>query len=138
MTGMRKGRAQALVETAMVVPLLVLLALGTVGVGRIVHARMGLSAAAREAARAATLAPLGASDKAERAGKERGEQVARGYGLRSAVISVDATPFERGSMVEATASYVVNERDLPLLGWQTIKLETSHLEQVDRYRSRGQ
>jgi hypothetical protein len=119
------------------VPLLVLLAVGTVGVGRIVYARMGLSAAAREAARAATVAPLGSSAGAARLGRERGEEVARGFGLGSAVISVDADPFERGAMIEATATYIVNERDLPLLGWQPIRLQTRHWEQVDRYRSEG-
>jgi hypothetical protein len=134
---MTRARGQALVETALMVPLLVLLAVGTIGAGRMVYARMGLSAAAREAARAATLAPLGEPDRAERAGRDRGQEVARGFGLRSAVITVDASPLERGSMVQATARYTVNAGDLPMLGWGQIRLESTHFEQVDRYRSRG-
>ena len=41
---------------ALVVPLLLLLAFGVVGVGRVGQARLGVSAVAREAARAAALA----------------------------------------------------------------------------------
>jgi hypothetical protein len=134
---MKRARGQALVETALMVPLLVLLAVGTIGVGRIMYARMGLSAAAREAARAATLAPLGQADRAERAGRDRGEEVARGFGLRNAVITVDANPMERGAMVAASAAYTLDPGDLPMLGWRPIRLESQHFEQVDRYRSRG-
>src|SRR5207249_11812615 len=52
----RRSRGQALVETALVIPMLLLLALGVVGVGRVVQAQLAVSAAAREAARAGALA----------------------------------------------------------------------------------
>jgi len=136
----RRSRAQALVEAGAVLPLLVLLAVGTVGVGRVVYTRIGLSAVAREAARAATLAPLpprGSQRNAEQVGEDRGKDVASGFGLGRAVIDVDAPGFDRGSLITVEASYVVTERDLPLLGWQNITIKTRHIEQVDRYRGRG-
>jgi Flp pilus assembly protein TadG len=136
---MRRARAQALVETALVVPLLVLLAVGTIDIGRIVYARMGLSAAARDAARAATLAPLPArtdrsSDSeaernAERIGETRGRDVARGFGLSTANIEVAANGFDRGSLVVARATDNVS-----FFGVRSVKLELKHEERVDRYR----
>ena len=46
------SRGEALLETALVLPLLLLLAFGVVGAGRVTQARLGVSAASREAARA--------------------------------------------------------------------------------------
>ena len=53
-----RNRAQAVLELALVLPLLLLLAFGAVGVGRVIQAQMALSAVAREAARQAALSPL--------------------------------------------------------------------------------
>jgi Flp pilus assembly protein TadG len=57
MTPRRSLSGQALAELAVVVPILLLVALCCVGMGRLIQARMGLSAATREAARATALAP---------------------------------------------------------------------------------
>src|SRR5262249_49726003 len=56
--GARRGtqRGQALVELALVVPLLILLAVSVLGLSRVLQARMGVVGVAREAARAAALA----------------------------------------------------------------------------------
>ena len=69
-----------------------LLAFGAVGVGRVVQAQMALSAVAREAARQAALSPLppgGSAADAKQDGESRGQYVARGYGLNTAVVSVE-------------------------------------------------
>jgi TadE-like protein len=147
----RTSRAQALVEAALVVPLLLLVAFGGIGVGRLVQARMALSAATREAARATALAPMPSAGshseqprrEAEQAGAAEGERVARGYGLTDARVEVRADPFEPGGWVTASALYTVNEKDLPLIRavfaplfqGRGIVLQAEHIERIDRYRS---
>ena len=129
-------RGQALVETALVIPMLLALAFGVIGVGRVTQAQMGVSAVAREAARAAALAddPAGAA----LAGLARGQEVATGYGLAngSLRITIDPGAMARGAPVGATARYEVELGDLPLLGWARVSVSSTHLERTDLYRSR--
>jgi Flp pilus assembly protein TadG len=146
-----RRRAQAVVEAALVLPLLITLVFGAIGVGRVVQARMALDAATREAARTtavATMPRVGAHDQrarddAEAAGKAQGVQVAQGNGLRNAEISVNAEGFGPGSWVVAHGTYTVSEVDLPfmrqvfasVLHGRGIELQSYHLERIDRYRS---
>jgi Flp pilus assembly protein TadG len=135
-----RARGQAVLELALVLPLLLLLAFGSIGVGRVVQAQMAVSAAAREAARQAALAPLppgGSAADAKQAGEARGQAVASGYGLRAAVVTVDTSGFDAGSWVRADVTYAVSESDLPLLKWTSFSLHDSHLERVDPYRSQA-
>ncbi len=129
-------RGQALVETALVVPLLLLLAFGVIGVGRVVQAQMGVSAVARESARAAALA----NDPAEAmaVGLARAQEVAVGYRLSNGSLRVVVDPgsMARGSRVRAAVRYEVELGDLPLLGWARVSLASDHLERTDLYRSR--
>jgi len=126
---------QALVEVALVIPILLLLAFGVVAVGRVTNAQMGVSAVAREAARAAALA----NDPAEAAsqGVTQGQEVAAGYhvGDGSLHLAVNAGNFTRGGTVQASAHYTVSLGDLPLLGWAHITVGSTHLERIDLYRS---
>ena len=88
---LRTGQdGQALVETALVMPLLLSLALGVVGVSRVVQAQMGVSAVAREAARSAALesSPRAAAG----AGLVRGSDVAAGYGLTNGSLQLQVDP----------------------------------------------
>ncbi len=132
----RVQRGQALVETALVVPLLLLLAFGVVGVGRVVQSRMGVSAVAREAARAAALA--NDPTEARVAGLARAQEVAAGYRLTNGSLQVIVDPgsMARGSQVRAAVRYEVELGDLPLLGWVRVSLASDHLERTDLYRSR--
>jgi Flp pilus assembly protein TadG len=60
----RRQRGQALVELALVLPILVVLLLGTVDVGRVIFAFIALEEAVQEgAAYAATMAPQSAADR---------------------------------------------------------------------------
>ena len=129
-------RGQALVELALTIPLLLLLAFGVVAVGRVIDAQMGVSAVAREEARAAVLAAGPA--EASSLGLARGREVAAGYHLDngSLQLAVDAGGFERGGEVRATARYTVTLADLPLLGWTRVSVGSTHLERIDLYRSR--
>jgi hypothetical protein len=129
-------RGSALVETALVVPVLLLLAFGVVGAGRVGQARLGVSAVAREAARAAALADSPAEAVARGVG--RGQEVAAGYRLSNGSLRllVDPENLARGGRVPAAAHYEVRLDDLPLLGWARVGVASEHLERVDLYRSR--
>ena len=128
-------RGQALVELALVLPILLLLATAVVGVGRVIQAQMGVSGVAREAARTAVRADT-PTDAINR-GLIRGQQVADGYHLTngSLGLSVDPGSFSRGGSVVATARYQVTLGDLPLLGWLRIGVASRHAERIDLYRS---
>ena len=130
----RLRRGQALVELALVLPVLLFLAFAVVGTGRIIQARLGVSAVAREAARAG--AQAGASTAAL-AGYERGQVVAQGYGLTNGTLelAVSAGKFTPGGTVTSTVSYEVRFTDLPLLGWAQLRVSSEAREAIDLYRS---
>ena len=129
-------RGNALVETALVLPLLLLPAFGVVGVGRVVQAQMGVSAVVREAARSASLAdsPNGAVNAAA----ERANAVATGYGLTngSLRLAIDPGSMARGGQVRTEATYEVGFDDLPLISGARFRVASDHVERVDIYRSR--
>jgi hypothetical protein len=119
-----------------VLPVLLLVAFGVVGTGRLVQAQLGISAVAREAAREAALATEQA-DAAAR-GVTHGQSVAAGYGLTNGSLHLDVEPgaFTRGDQVRAAARYDVALADLPLLGWARVMVRGEHVERLDLYRSR--
>ncbi len=132
----RLREGQALLETALVLPVLLLLVFGVVGAGRLTEARMEVSAVAREAARAGALAQI--PGEVEVWGKHRGYEVAQGYGLDEGALRLRVTRGgpAPGGYVTAEASYRVSLGDLPLLAWAEVELNGSHREPVDPYRSR--
>jgi Flp pilus assembly protein TadG len=129
------SRGQALVETALVLPILLFVAFAVNGVGRVTQAQMGVSAVAREAARAGALAndPATALSLA----LSRGQAVGNGYGLTdgSLQVSVDVGQFGPGGQVQASATYIVSVGDLPLLAWASVPVASRHTEMIDLYRS---
>ncbi|MDP9350302.1 MAG: pilus assembly protein [Chloroflexota bacterium] len=132
----RPREGQALLETVLALPVLLVLVFGVVGAGRLTEARMDVSAVAREAARAGALAQ--SMEEVAVRGERRGYEVAQGYGLdegslRLRVTRGGPTP---GGYVTAEASYRVSLADLPLLAWGEVELKGSHREPVDQYRSR--
>lgn len=128
--GGRARRGDALLETALVLPLLLILAFGVVGAGRVTQARLGVGAASREAARAA----VGARNIG--AGRERGVEVARGYGLTNGSLDLRiGGGLAPGGRAVGVASYTVDFGDLPLLGWARVTVRAEAWEAVDHYRS---
>ena len=127
-----------LVEAALVLPLVLAVASGVVMAGRLVHAQVGVEAAAREAGRALAQAPSRAEGLAE--ARSRALSAAEGHGLRPAevVLVLEAGAFRRGGTVRARASYRVALSDLPLLGLIEVTVSGSHQERVGLYRSRTQ
>lgn len=134
--GAHGERGQALVEAALVIPVLVVLALGVVLVGRVVHATVALDATVREAGRA--LASAASESEGLAAGRERGRAVAAGYGLEAGrlELSLDSGGFARGGEAVARASYRVPVAGLLLLNQVEITVSREHRERIDRYRSR--
>ena len=132
---LRDASGQALVETALVIPVLLLLAFGVVAVGRVVDAQMAVSGVAREAARAAALANT--PQEASVNGLARGQEVAAGYSLVNGSLQITVNPgsFSRGGVVSVVARYTVSLGDLPLLGWARATVGSTHLERIDLYRS---
>ena len=132
-----RGEAgQALVEAALVIPVLLLLAFGVVMVGRIAHAKVAVQAAAREAGR--TLATAPSESEGVAAALESARSVAEGYGLSqsSLEVDVDSGGFQRGGVATAEVSYRVPLADLPLLDRVEVTVSSIHAERIDLYRSR--
>ncbi|MGE0538772.1 MAG: TadE family protein [Dehalococcoidia bacterium] len=132
----RRQDGQALVETALVIPVLLILAFGVIFVGRVTHATVAVQAAGREAGRTLATAPSEAEGLAT--GEERGGAVAAGYGLArdQFELLLDGGGFERGGMATARASYRVELADLPLLDRAAVTVSSTHQERIERYRSR--
>ncbi|HEV7661941.1 MAG TPA: NERD domain-containing protein [Chloroflexota bacterium] len=129
--------AQALVEAALALPIVVALLFGTLALSRVVQAQTAVTAVAHETARAGALA-MTADDAVERM-RTRASLVAAGLGLDPHAVTLDwdvaAFSQDRGRVV-AAIGYAVDLRDLPLLGWTlspTVRAE--HVEWVDPFRS---
>jgi hypothetical protein len=124
------------VETALAVPVLLTLAIGVIGVGRVAQARMAVGAVAREAARAGALSDSAGAAVAR--GEARGSQVAGDHRLTngSLQLSVDARAYGRGGWVLAVVRYEMALDGLPLLTRVRVPVEDSHMELVDPFRSR--
>jgi len=131
--------AQGLVETAIAIPVMLLIVFSVLGLVRLNNTLMAVTATAREAARAAVLAPD--ADAAWDWGTTRGQQVASEYGLDTSsqafLLDVDVSSFEWWGEVRASATYVVSLGDIPLIQWAAISipLHRSHAEVLDPYRS---
>jgi Flp pilus assembly protein TadG len=126
-------RGQALVEAAMVLPLMLVLILGVFAVGFVGRTDAALLAVSQEAARAAATA----SDPAEAAahGVARGTQVADGYRLQGTTVTVDASDFRPGGRIRADATVRVSLAFIPIFGSSELTLHHQHAEPVDPFRN---
>lgn len=126
----------ALIETALVLPMVLVLVAGIVMTGRVAHAQIAVQSVAREAGRTLAVAPSVSEGLAS--AEARAWVVADGHGLSTEQLHllIDAGDFVRGGTVRAEASYPVSLGDLPLLGALEIAVSSSHEERIDLYRSR--
>lgn len=126
-----------MVEVALVLPLLLVLAFGVVMVGRVTHAQIAVQSVAREAARTVAVAP--SASVGVQSAEARAVAVAHGHGLALDQLGVEIDPggFERGGTVLTRATYTVQLGDLPLLGVVGVTVSSSHTERIDQYRSRA-
>jgi Flp pilus assembly protein TadG len=132
----RGESGQALVEAALVLPVLLVLVFGVVMAGRVVHAKIAVQAAAREGSR--TLATAPSEEQGLTDANDAARSAADGYGLPAdgVAVQLESNGFERGGTVTATVSFDVGLGGLPLLDAVDITVSSSHSEQVDPYRSR--
>ena len=127
---------QALIEAALAIPLVLVIAFGVVMAGRVAHAQVAVQSVVREASRTLAVAPSASGGLS--AAEANARAVASGHGLAAERVDLmlDAGTFARGGTVRAEARYPVSLGDLPLLGTIEVTV-TSHSEQrIERYRSR--
>ncbi|MYH41259.1 MAG: hypothetical protein F4150_05745 [Chloroflexi bacterium] len=126
-----------LVEAALVLPVVLVVALGVVMAGRVVHAQVAVGAVAREAGRTLAKAPSARAGLVD--ARSRALAAAEGHGLEAARLQLvlEAGAFVRGGTVRARASYRVALSDLPLLGQVAVTVRGSHAERVELYRGRA-
>lgn len=129
--------AQAVVELALALPLVLALAFGTLALSRLVQAQTAVVAVAHEAARAGALAP-NAQEAVDRI-RQRATLVAPGLGLNPDAIGLewDLSAFSRDpGQVDVRVRYRLDFGDLPLVGWMSsAEVRAEHVEWVDPYRS---
>ena len=131
-----RSRGQSLVELAVALPVLLLLALGAAQFVRLAIARAGLDAATSAAAAAAARAP--GATAAVAAGRAAFRGVAAGYALEpSATVSIDTGAFQRGEAVTASADTDIRlgYTGIPALqlGW---RLHSVAMARIEDWRSR--
>jgi Flp pilus assembly protein TadG len=135
MTNRREESGSATIELVLLTPLLVVILMFVVVLGRIGSARADVDAAARDAARAASLArntasALGAGQSAARAALHEG-----GVTCRQLAVTVSTDEFRSDGAVSAQVSCTVEVADLGALGIGLARTITAtHTAPVDRYR----
>jgi Flp pilus assembly protein TadG len=131
----RREHGSASVELVLLTPALLILLLLVVSVGRLGQARAAVDAAARDAARAGSLArgADSAVDAAEAAARQHLTE--GGVACRDLRVDVDTTGFRAGGTVRATVTCAVDLGDLTLLRLPGARaVSASFVESVDVYR----
>lgn len=103
------SRAQALVELAVCVPIVMVMAVGAAACVQVADARSGLDAATQAAAATAARAPDAATASAS--ARRRFDSVVAAYPLRQPVISIALGGFQRASLITVTSAATVD------IGW---------------------
>ena len=132
---MRRETGSAAVELVLLTPVLIVLMLFVVFLGRLASARADVDAAARDGARAASLARSPAT--AARDGADAVEATLAGEGVtcRTLSVSVDTASFRPGASVAATVTCAVDLGDLTSLGLPgTRTVSATFAEPVDLFR----
>lgn len=129
------GRGQAIVEAALVLPVMLALALGGVLLARVADARAGLEGATTAAASAAARAPSALAGQA--AGTAAFDSAISAYGLRQAAVTLDTGTFARSGRVLATGRAEVDLGFAPLPGLpRSARLAASATAPVQTWRTR--
>ena len=132
---MTRQRGSAAVELVLVTPVLIALMLFVVAGGRLASSRADVDAAARDSARAASIARSPAT--AERDGTIAAEATLtdRDVTCRTLTVTIDTADFRPGGTVAATVSCDVELADLTGLGFPGRRTISSRfVEPVDAFR----
>lgn len=122
-------------ETVIIAPVVLLILLLIIGGGRYVDARMEVTSAAAEAARAASLAsdPLAAKEAGRRAAARTLEN--RGPSCATLTIDVDVSSFEPAGHVTATVRCSTDMSDVASTGLPGVTLAGSSTAPIEQYRA---
>jgi hypothetical protein len=112
----RPDEGSVAVETVVLVPLLMLLLLAAVGLGRLEYARMQVDDASAAAARAASLARSANGARAAAQAELNRDIGAGGASCRHREVSVDVSGFRPGGMVKVSVLCHVDLSDLAGVG----------------------
>jgi len=129
-------RGSAAVEITLLTPLLVIMLLFVVFLGRVTEARAVISDAAHQAARAASIAPSPATAAAQARQAADTALSGRGLSCQHFTVSVGLGGFRPGGTVRATVTCTTGLSDLALLevpGSRT--LSASFTSVIDTYRT---
>ena len=130
-----RARGQALIETALCLPILLIIALGTAAVVRVADARSGLDAACAAAVATAARAP--GEQEAISSSQLRFRTVAAGYPLLGPAMAVSLGDFTRGEMVTAQATAAVDLSFAPLPRWVSpLRISSAAQARIDQWRTR--
>jgi Flp pilus assembly protein TadG len=137
--GRRRGDGgSAAVEITLLTPLLVLMLLFVVFLGRLTEAQAVISDAAHQAARAASIARAPGTAAAQARQAAATALSGRGLACRHFTVTVDLAGFRPGGSVRATVTCTTGLSDLALLdvpGSRT--LSASFTSVIDTYRSQS-
>lgn len=129
-------RGSAALELVLITPALVLLMLLAVAAGRMAQARADVDAAARDAARAASI--LRGSESAAEAGRAAAAMRLREGGVtcRTLRVELDTAAFRPGGSVAATVTCAVDLGDLTSLRIAASRtVSSTFAEPVDAFRA---
>lgn len=132
---MSAERGSASLELTLVTPAIVVLLLFAVGAGRLAQARAEVDAAARDAARAASIARSPEAASAEGISAAQATLEEGGVTCRDLAVAIDTAGFAPGGSVGATVTCTVDLGDLTLLrvpGSRTVSAHFVH--PLDTYR----
>ncbi len=124
----------AAVELTLVTPLLILLLVFVVGLGRLASSRIDVNVAAHDAARAASIARDPAD--ASRAAKDAAESTLHGVTCATLDVAVDTSAFHPGGSVAVRVTCTVDLGDLGALHMPaTTTVSARFSSPIDLYRS---
>lgn len=126
----------AAVETVVLVPILLLVLLVAIAVGRLESARLHVDAAAGSAARSASLARSPSGAQADARAEAARALASAGVSCPHPQVSVDTAAFRPGGVVKVTVTCRADLGDLAGMGFLPISTAISRtsVSQIDRYR----
>lgn len=132
---MRSERGSAAVELVLVTPVMLVMLLLVVFGGRLSQARAQVDEAARDAARAASLARSPSAAQTDGQAAAAATLSERGITCRQLDVAVDVASFAPGGSVTATVTCTADLADLVGLGVPASRSISAHFsEPVDVYR----
>jgi Flp pilus assembly protein TadG len=133
-----RERGSAPVELVLITPVLIVVLLLVVLAGRVTQARAEVDEAARDAARAASLARTPFAARADGLSAAQATLSSGSVRCRQLIVTVDTGAFAPGGSIAATVTCTTDLSDLSLLAVPGSKHLTSHfIEPVDLYRGAG-